>query len=614
MTLTLLISLFLPLSTTFLIPIDISSPNNSQLMSILWKLNYWITFFATWLILPFWQYFLSNGQFELLPKIKSSIYSVFKFLLILIIIGIVIFIYMLFYHIEYINFTFLKSLVITLSHIYALTMAIWLMIHGLIHLPKSSYLKSSYSKTLDNSYLKIRDYQLKLEDSKFELKDICIKINSLHDLINNSNFSINLDIQLRDGIIYMFNHIPENFKLINNNFNNNNQQFLIDSIGISIDKITLNFITKLNEDLKWKIWEYNHSNSQFNEQLKEILYYEDIINYINLSNFESEWRNFNYKWPKFMFQYVWPFYYLIITFLFTLISLIIIESEMFHGTKLSILNWIINLNSKFSYILMVIFLIIMMSCSMKSLSLIKLFNIYKVEFNSNSDPVSSIFFISYALRLTIPLGYNFLMLLNPQISENSSFSLFVTGNLHLIKIGEILNNIIPRLVLIPVLLSVFGIWGKLRKWLDGYLFFDYILDEIELYEENETIDTNLRLINEGKSIAQSSIQRNLIPLNDTTMPNFSFNQSSNFSIWNYLPFSLFKNRNNNNGFNIDDDDDNNIMNGLREYNLINENGILLESRRNSSNSDGGSSYSGVSGNYDIDNRVMGDEFIRNIRE
>lgn len=269
---------------------------------------------------------------------------------------------------------------------------------------------------------------------------------------------------------------------------------------------------------------------------------------------------------------------------------------------------------------MIVFLIIMMSCSMKSLSLIKLFNIYKVEFNSNSDPVSSIFFISYALRLTIPLGYNFLMLLNPEISEISSFSKFVTGNLHLIKIGEILNNFIPRLVLIPVLLSVFGIWGKLRKWLDGYLFFDYILDEMDLMEEDDNLPSgtsddlensnniNSRLIKEGKSIAQSSIQRGLITINDPTMPAFTFNNSSmRFNLWNYLPLW---NRNSN------DLDDESVMNGLREYNLTrenDENGILLESRRNSANSDG-SSYSGVSGNYDIDNRVIGDDFIRNIHE
>jgi hypothetical protein len=648
LTITLIISLFLPLSTTYLLPLDIatqSQSESSKLISQLWHINYWCTFLLTWIILPFWQYFLSSGEFTILNRIKSSLFSVLKFLLLLIIIGLLFLIYLIFYHRDILHFEYLKSLIISTSHIYSLTMAIWLMVHGLIHLPKHFFM-NSYSNQLQDIYLKLPNAQLRLEDSKFELRDTCNKINLLNQLLNSNNLN-NLihDVNIRDHIIYINNKIPKDFKIDqrfrnNNNTsnnNNNNNQYIIDTIGININQIDNNYCSKLNEDLKWKTWEFEHCQTIFNELVQSAIYLEDIINYINSNDIDIdidiEWRNFNYKWPKWMFNYYFPLMKFWIFLIFSIIGIIIIESEMLHSTKLSIMSWLINGND-ISYILMILFLIIMMLCAMKSLSLVKIFNIYQVEFNSNSDPVSSIFFISYALRLTIPLGYNFLMMLNKDFISNSSFLQFVSANLKLIKLGEFLNDLIPRLVLIPVFLSIFGIWGKLRKILDGYFLFDYILDEMDLNDDyntnnnNDIIEplnnndiesvigsTNKRdsLIQAGRTITQSCVSNGSIPINDllptTTTTITSHYQSrfySNiisiitFPVWSII--NIFKNTGN-------------ILNSnnessLRSYNLTTNNnlndGIILESRRNSSIS----SQSGYE--YDADNSILNDDYIRTI--
>lgn len=444
-----------------------ATPSNSLLLNILWKTNYWITFFATWIILPFWQYFLSSGKFTLIQRIKHSAFSVLKFLLFLFVIGLIFLVYVLIYHRDSLNFKFLKSLLITTSHIYSLSMAIWLMVHGLIHLPKHFW-STSYSKNLNDDYIKLPELQIHLEDSKFELRDVCNKINSLNELLNiDSNINTQLEVSMRDHIFYLGTKIPEEFRFDRNlRSSNNNYQFLVDSIGIPVNKINDDYLSKLNEELKWKTWDYQHSKSIFEHKILDIIYLEDIVNYLNNSTFNSsfdntgnleiEWRNYRTCWPRWVFIYFWPIVYKIFAICFAIVGAIIIESEMLHGTRMSIMSWIIKKNDSFDCLKMVFILVIMMSCSLISLSLVKLFNIYKVEFNSNSDPVSSIFFISYALRLTIPLGYNFLMLLNSDVTSNSAFLVFVSGNLELIKIGEVLNDVIPRLVLIPVLMSFLG--------------------------------------------------------------------------------------------------------------------------------------------------------------
>lgn len=646
---TLIISLFLPLSTTYLLPIDLATPTSSNTIGLLWKINYWITYVSTWLILPFWQYYLSSGQFTIINRLKASAFSLLKYLIILIIIGVIFLIYVVIYHRDSLNLKFLNSLLITTSHIYSLTMAIWLMSNGLIHLPKKYWL-TSYSIKLNNDYIKLPELQMHLEDSKFELRDIVNKINSLNE-IQNLNSS-NLDISIRDNILYLYNKIPQDFQNERSIRSNNNYQFLVDNIGVPVNEINSNYLSKLNEDLKWKIWDYQHTKSTFDGKIMDIVYLEDIINYLNYSssfadvdddnNLEVEWRSFKIKWPRWMFHYFWPLVNKLFALMFVIISLVIIESEMLHGTKLSIMSWIIQKADTLGCFEMVFFLIIMMSCSLVSLSMIKLFNIYKVEFNSNSDPVSSIFFISYSLRLTIPLNYNFLMLLNKDATANSAFLKFVSGNLQLIKIGEILNDIIPRLILIPVLMSFFGIWGKLRRWLDGYFLFDYILDEMDFDDDavDQTTDRmnpsnvddiesvvgttnkNSALLHEGRSISQRYISNGLIPLNDSLTITTINNTRSTSNSFVTLPIKLIKSlsniklgnifnfrRGSNSPLNIDDY---NYDDGLRSYNL--GTGIVLESRRNSNTSEqsGVSGVSGLSGEYDADNRVLGDEYIKTI--
>ncbi|GAV30239.1 hypothetical protein PMKS-003749 [Pichia membranifaciens] len=566
------------------------------------------------------------------------------------------------YHRAALDLKYLKSLLITTSHIYSLTTAIWLMAHGLNHLPKAFWL-TSYSKKLHLDYIKLPELRIHLEDSKFELRDVCNKINSLHEILDlNPSLNTELDVSLRDHILYLHAKIPEEFKFDRNlRSSNNNYQFLMDSIGVSTNEINDVFLSKLNEDLKRRVWDYEHSKSIFEHKVLDIVYLEDVINYLNNSSFntsfdnantglEIEWRSHKICWPRWTFVYIWPLLYKLVAVGFALIGLIIIESEMMHGTRLSVMGWIIQNTSTLSCFKMVFILIIMMSCALLSLGMVKLFNIYKVEFNSNSDPVSSVYFISYALRLTIPLGYNFLTLLDTSVTSNSAFLKFVSGNLKLISFGEFLNDIIPRLILVPVLMSFFGVWGKLRRWLDGYFLFDYLLDEMYFPDDITERSTDLRsnndlesavgstnktaaLLQEGRTISQRYVSNGNLQLNDS-LPRVSplpSSMSNSHLSRNALgivtfPFRLVKagaesvgglfGRLFGRGMDIEGSDSN--IDGLRAYNIPSASGFVLESRRNSQASEqsrlsGVSGLSGESGTeYDADNRVLGDEYISSI--
>lgn len=568
----LTLSFILPLSTTYLLPIDAYFSGKENL-DIIWRINYWITYLLTWLILPFWQYYLQCGEFNVLNKIKSSLISIFKYLLLLLLLASLLLIYMILTYKANFTFTFFKSLLISTSHIYSLTLSIWLMIHGLIFSIKYFWNKNSYIDKLNNNYLLLPILQDRLSDCKFELNELCNLIKSLNQIAELNN----LDIELRDQIIHMFNKIPLEF--LNNNTNSNLRDILQ---NIKINEISLNYLSKIHSNFKYNYWNYLHSKSKFDAIIKKSIYYEDIINYLSEENLlEFEWRTNNLIYPKFIFIYLLPFFNKLLSLFLIIFSIIIIESETFHSTFLSIIPYILTNKSVLSLFIILTILVIL---SLISLSQIKLFDIYNVEFNSNSDPISTIFFISYSLRIIIPLCYNFTVISN--INKITSFGLFFEENLKLIPIGYLLNDIIPRLVIIPLLLSSFGIWGKLKKWLDGYFYVDWLeFDEDEYNNggdnngsDNIGSENNNNRVNAGREIVKR--YSNSLPLNDIW--NENGNESYISKIFNKLKeIPSFRNRNNSfQGFTL-------------------SGGIMLDNRSTES------AFSGETNvTYDEDNRII----------
>lgn len=501
-------SLFLPLSIIFLLPTDIISTiidhddtTNSKdsflyipsnIILILWKVNYWLTFALTWILLPFLQYWFASGYYNLNQKFRYSIIELLKFQLIMIIVGFIFLIYIIINHRDWLNFQFLKSLIITISHIYSLILALFLMSHSLISIPKNQFLNSTnnFNTKLNKNYINLYYLKENLSDAKFELKETCGKILKLNDLINQNNSLIDY----RDWIINLNNLIPQEFKSIQHY---NNDYDLINS-----NEINSKFLNKLTIDLKSNFYKYEIINSNYINLIKNSI---DLENKISLKN-SKKISNYYY------FYYIKPILGKFFSILLLILSIIIIESELLHNTRFSIINLIFNnknLNLSINTIKLFtsnfIILNYMVFCSIISLSQIKIFNIYHLSYNQNSDPVSTIFFISYAARLTIPLSYNYLMLLDSNIIENSSFQKFLGNSIQLIPIGKFLNDLLPRLLLIPILLNLFNVWDYLKKWFNGIFFLDYFFDEFEFNDEepishSHESNDQLDIENDGSTI------------------------------------------------------------------------------------------------------------------
>lgn len=438
---TLTLSLSIPLSIVFLIPIDlIPSSSQTTTLATIWKCIYWTSFFLTMFALPFAQYYIASGEFQPIARVKHALRQLGLYMAVFAGITLATLAY-------FRNWQTLSSILVSLSQLSSLLFSIVCLVHGLLDIPYT-VIPRSYETKLSTAYKQLPPLEYSLKDSEIDLHDTYLKIKALATTADaNSDF--------RDNIIYLDSQIPDSFKIPR-------QHLLNDYLDTSLS------VYQLHENLKFYTWKYLHAKTNFNNKLLETLYYEDVLSHISdEQSLPRLWRTKHWKLPPAYYKYDVPLLSSFAFIITTLLAIMIIQSEVFHSTKLSLLALATSTTSSNSITLALMpLLLYMMSTSISSISKINLFSIYQVSFNSNSDPVSTIFFTSYTIRLTIPLGYNFITLLNPQSTPAPpTFLQFVESNLSHVPLATFLNATIPRLSIVLVALSLLGTWSSLNTWI-----------------------------------------------------------------------------------------------------------------------------------------------------
>ena len=178
------LAVFIPLSITFLLPIDYVAHNSplsiiwfdlpDKVILYLWKFNYWTTFLLTWLILPLLQEFFRSGHFNKLSRFKDAVKRNIKFQLIILGVSTAGLIYLI---LEVgLSLSHLKLMIIAISHIYSLVLALWLMAHGLISIPRNKWISGNLLQDLNHHYLKVPKLVDNLEDIKITFKEDVLQV------------------------------------------------------------------------------------------------------------------------------------------------------------------------------------------------------------------------------------------------------------------------------------------------------------------------------------------------------------------------------------------------------------------------------------------------------
>lgn len=503
------LAIYIPISIVFLLPIDILSSNDDgdgphnvffvepKNVLIFWKLDYWSAFVLMWLFLPLIQEYYRSGEFTPMAKLKDSIKSNIKFQLIVGGIGGVGLIY---FFVQYgFNFQSFKDLLIALSHTYSLVLSLWLMSYGLISVPRRLWNNNvNLAHQLDHLYIEMPKLYDELNDSSYNYKDICSIIKSCEQIPGIEQSVFKFEIQ------ELSKQVPSDLNLGNH---------VRSTQYTSIQQLSHVTLAKLQRTLKQETTNYQSAQFEFEKAKKRCIQLQDIVDSKSTGSLRFRiGTNIirNEKVNYAIHVYALPILRIAFALVLFALSFIVIESELLHSTRFSIIN-IILVSGKLSSTVKLIFsstvLAYMVFCALISLTRIKIFKVYHL-FPKYSNPVSVVFFTMYSNRLTVPLSYNFLTLLQSQ-RVRSVFNDFLGASINLSVLGGFFNSTLPRLIIIPILFASFNVFDKIKK----KLWFDYFdaFDSDDEEGHNESVQSRKdTLIADGKGIIQRELGANSI--------------------------------------------------------------------------------------------------------
>ncbi|SMR44321.1 unnamed protein product [Zymoseptoria tritici ST99CH_3D1] len=176
------LALVLPCSIIFLVPIDLASVDGNEskhsrgvwlperVILVTWRITYWLTFLLSWFVLPFLGEFCDSGYRDTQSRMVYSLRTNARYQIIVLgtaILGLVYFIWENGFHVASI-----KGLVMALAYAWGLTLAIGLMGHGLVALPRRLYRSANVSARLRRLQAEAPKLKDKLDDATDKLEQL----------------------------------------------------------------------------------------------------------------------------------------------------------------------------------------------------------------------------------------------------------------------------------------------------------------------------------------------------------------------------------------------------------------------------------------------------------
>lgn len=498
----IVLAVYLPLSITFLLPTDYVShvsgkpiqgfeiSDNTTLM--MWKSNYWSTFILTWLLLPVLQEYYRAGNYLKIMKLKTSLRQNLKFQAMVLLLSIAGGVYLILE--KGLSLSSMKSMIISMSHIYALVLALWLMAHGLITIPRNRWNEGNILQNLNHYYLKVPKLVDTLEDTRISFKEDILQV-----LILKNNFTssaVEENFAYRDWILNLANQVPSELE------ESVGRQYVhSDARSITREQLNEAFMNTLTYSFQGHMYKLRAYNSEYDTLLANVSRLQTLLEAKATEDPEERLRIMSSfgglisPSANFYLQcYAKPVLARLLSIFLFVISFVIIQSEFFHSTKFSIVNIIvfktgIHNHNLFQAIFSGILFLYMLFCSLNSLTRLKIFNMYHLV-PGHSDPVSTCFYVSYIARLTIPLSYNFLTFFT---DRSSIFEDWYGKSIHLTGLFDLMNSWVPRLLLVPVVLTTFNVYERLKKRIglhsDMYGAWADFDDEEQLLNDENNMDS-----------------------------------------------------------------------------------------------------------------------------
>ncbi|KAI1970456.1 hypothetical protein LOZ53_005402 [Ophidiomyces ophidiicola] len=473
------LALALPASVILLVPIDLTSSTSEsprsgiwlpdRVMLVSWRIAYWLTFVLTWAILPLLGEFADAGYRTPKDRITYSLRSNARYQLFVLCCATIGLVYVLFQN--GFKFNSLKSVVMALAYMWGLVLAIYLMGHGLVAIPRKLWRNANPSNRLRRLQSRAPLIYDRLIDAKSNLEDIRSQVIQLE----RRKATIAPDLQ--DWLDDLVDEV--NSPAIRAAQHTEGEQPRVTIPAV----ITERYLAELTRNLN----RARHKNARFTDTwgrlVLEAADCQAVMDSSTSKRLEFNWRTAAtpprfYRRPlltpylRYLFHsHVLPTVRFTLSGFFALASACIIWSELVKSFAPSIS--IVNLSVTHTYhgtavvgftgqLIASAWILYMCSAAFAGITDTKVWG-NRALVPRNTYGESACWYAGLVARLTVPLAYNFITLLSRDVQHKTTFYDFLGQLIDLTPLGKGFDYFFPIFILVPVGATLFNMYGKVRN-------------------------------------------------------------------------------------------------------------------------------------------------------
>ncbi|RDW83360.1 hypothetical protein BP5796_04851 [Coleophoma crateriformis] len=492
-------ALWLPASIVLLVPIDLASSDSDhdvgnrgiwlpqRAILVSWRITYWLTFALTWFILPILSEYADAGYRDPKGRLMFSLRANAQYQALLFgsafVGGIYIFIT------SGVSFESLKGTVMAMAYCWGLILAIYLMGHGLVAIPRSLFRNASVSGRLRRFQQKAAKVHEKMEEAITNMEDLEAQVT---ELSKRKTGSARLFEEWIEELVEE-SHLPES-----------RPRTLARRMSVP-NVTTPSVITeRYMADLSRQLNRAQHSRARYVDEWDRLLY-EAVATQAILDSAASKridigqssphagfWDQITIHTPytRYLYHYYFMPYFRISSGAFlALASICIVWSEVIKTVNpfISVISLTVvhHPNSDrgqvgfAGQVIASLWILYMFAAALTSLSEIKVWR-GRALVRRNTHGESAGWYAMQVAKLSVPLSFNFLTFLAPDVYMDTVFYKFLGKLINLTPLGSWFDWLFPMFILFPVCATLFNLYGKTKRLIG----MDGVIDDDE--DENQS--------------------------------------------------------------------------------------------------------------------------------
>ncbi|KAF2160464.1 hypothetical protein M409DRAFT_70430 [Zasmidium cellare ATCC 36951] len=477
------LALALPSSIILLVPIDLASADGNdtkhsrgvwlpeRVILVAWRITYWLTFMLTWFILPLLGEYCDSGYRDARSRIVYSLRSNLRYQLIALATGTAGLVYFILengFHVASI-----KGLVMALAYAWGLTLAIGLMGHGLVALPRTIFRNASVSGRLRRLQAQAPKLKDRLDEATDKLEEL---EHTVHQLKRHKGGASREQQEWIDELADSSTILDQR----------PGTAAAIQATNPSIPAVVTD---RYLADLTRKLKRARHRKARFvNEWANLCQQAQDTQTILDsASSKKLDWGRRNpqetsifgrmsFLTPTMRYHLhmnVLPYVRMAFSGFLGLASVLIVWSEIVKSfaPQLSVIGLTVvhhpdsKSGGKVNFagqLIAAAWLLYMDSSALYAISDVKVWG-NRALVKRQTYAESACWYSLQVAKLTVPLSYNFITLMPPTVYEKTSFHFFLGKLIDLTPLGHGFSAFFPCLLLIPALATLFNLYGKMKN-------------------------------------------------------------------------------------------------------------------------------------------------------